>query len=396
MPWKECHVEDERMRFVIRLKDGEKMAALCKEFGISRKTGYKIFARFENQGLEGLTDRSRRPYRQAQQLPEALEAEIVRLKREYPHWGAPKIRERLRRRFPDLLRCPASSTVHAVLDRRGLVERRRRRRYRATGTPLSRPLQPNELWCADFKGEFQLSDRRYCFPLTITDFASRYLIRCEALASTKAPQVFTVFERAFQELGLPRAIRTDNGLPFGCGNALYGLTRLSVWWLRLGLGIERIKPGHPEQNGRHERMHLTLKREATKPASPNFLQQQARFEAFVARYNEERPHEALNMRVPADDYVRSPRPYRGIGELEYPFHDWTAIVTTCGRICYEKRKVNLSTVFAGQKVGVAQVGEHIWLVSFMDYDLGYFDDETCRLEPIGNPFWRKVLPMCPE
>lgn len=396
MPWKECHVEDERMRFVIRLKDGEKMAALCKEFGISRKTGYKIFARFENHGLEGLTDRSRRPYRQAQQLPEALEAEIVRLKREYPHWGAPKIRERLRRRFPDLLRCPAISTVHAVLDRRGLVERRRRRRHRATGTPLSRPRQPNALWCADFKGEFQLSDRRYCFPLTITDFASRYLIRCEALASTKAPPVFTVFERAFQEFGLPLAIRTDNGLPFGCGNALYGLTRLSVWWLRLGIGIERIKPGHPEQNGRHERMHLTLKREATKPASPNFLQQQARFEAFVARYNDERPHEALDMRVPADDYVRSPRPYRGISELEYPFHDWTAIVTTCGRICYEKRKVNLSTVFAGQKVGVSQVGEHIWLVSFMDYDLGYFDDETCRLEPIENPFWRKVLPMCPE
>jgi putative transposase len=396
MPWKECHVEDERMRFVIRLKDGEQMAALCKEFGISRKTGYKIYARFEHHGLEGLTDRSRRPYRQAQQLPEALEATIVRLKREYPHWGAPKIRERLRRRFPDLPRCPAISTVHAVLDRRGLVQRRRRRRYHATGSPLSRPLQPNALWCADFKGEFQLSDRRYCFPLTITDFASRYLIRCEALGSTKAPQVFTVFERAFREFGLPLAIRTDNGLPFGCGNALYGLTRLSVWWLRLGIGIERIQPGHPEQNGRHERMHLTLKREATKPASPNFLQQQARFDAFLARYNEERPHEALDMRVPADDYRHSPRPYQGIGELAYPFHDWTAIVTTCGRICYEKRKVNLSTVFAGQKVGVSQVGEHIWLVSFMDYDLGYFDDETCRLEPIENPFWRKVLPMCPE
>jgi putative transposase len=173
MPWKECHVEDERMRFVIRLKDGEKMAGLCREFGISRKTGYKIFARFEHHGLEALTDRSRRPYRQANQLPAALEAEIVRLKREYPHWGAPKIRERLRRRHPDLLRCPAISTVHAVLDRHGLVERRTRRRYKAKGTPLSRPPQPNELWCADFKGEFQLSDRRYCFPLTITDFASR-------------------------------------------------------------------------------------------------------------------------------------------------------------------------------------------------------------------------------
>ncbi len=263
----------------------------------------------------------------------------MRLKREYPSWGAPKIRERLRRKYPDL-RCPAISTVHAVLDRHGLVERRVRRRYKARGTALSRPLQPNELWCADFKGEFMLADRRYCFPLTITDFATRYLLRCEALSSTKEGTAFTVFERTFQEFGLPLAIRTDNGIPFGCGNALYGLTRLSVWWLRLGIGIERIKPGHPEQNGRHERMHLTLKREATKPAAPNFLQQQARFDAFVARYNDERPHEALEMRVPADDYARSPRPYRGLGELEYPFHDWTAIVTTCGRICYEKRKVN--------------------------------------------------------
>ena len=395
MPWKECHIVDERLRFVARLLDGEQMSGLCQEFGISRKTGYKIYDRYKDHGVLGLTDRSRRPYRHANQLPEAIETQIVRLKREYPTWGAPKIRERLRRKYPDL-RCPASSTVHAVLDRHGLVERRLRRRYKAKGTALSRPGQPNELWCADFKGEFQLADRRSCYPLTITDFASRYLIRCEALTSTKTPTAFTVFERAFQEFGLPRAIRTDNGLPFGCGNALYGLTRLSVWWLRLGIGIERIKPGHPEQNGRHERMHLTLKREATKPAAPNFLQQQARFDAFVARYNDERPHEALAMRVPADDYVRSPRPYRGLGELEYPFHDWTAIVTTCGRICYEKRKVNLSTVFAGQKVGVAQVSEHIWLVSFMDYDLGYFDDETCRLEPIENPFRPKVLPMSPE
>jgi putative transposase len=395
MPWKECHIVDERLRFVARLLDGEQMAGLCKEFGISRKTGYKIYDRYKDHGALGLTDRSRRPYRHANQLPLPIEAQIVRLKREYPNWGAPKIRERLRRKYPDL-RCPAISTVHAVLDRHGLVERRLRRRYKAKGTALSRPVQPNELWCADFKGEFMLTDHRYCFPLTITDFATRYLLRCEALTSTKEGTAFTVFERTFQEFGLPVAIRTDNGIPFACGNALYGLTRLSVWWLRLGIALERIKPGHPEQNGRHERMHLTLKREATKPASPNFLQQQARFDAFLARYNDERPHHALDMRVPADDYHPSPRGYHGLGELEYPLHDWTAIVTTCGRICYEKRKVNLSTVFAGQKVGVAQVSEHIWLVSFMDYDLGYFDDETCRLEPIENPFRPKVLPMSPE
>jgi putative transposase len=319
----------------------------------------------------------------------------VRLKREYPHWGAPKIRERLRRRYP-AVHCPAISTVHAVLDRHGLVERRTRRRYKATGTTLARPAEPNALWCADFKGECMLADRRYCYPLTITDFASRYLIRCEALSTTQERLAFTVFERAFHEFGLPRAIRTDNGIPFASANALYGLSKLSVWWLRLGIGLERIKPGHPEQNGRHERMHLTLKREATKPAAPNLLQQQARFDTFLARYNQERPHQALDMQVPADRYTPSTRPYQGLGDLEYPCHDWTATVTTCGRICYEKRKVNLSTVFAGQKVGGAQVSDCIWLVSFMHYDLGYFDEETCRLEPIENPFRPKVLPMCPE
>ena len=195
---------------------------------------------------------------------------------------------------------------------------------------------------------------------------------------------------------MPSAIRTDNGIPFACGNALYGLSKLSVWWLRLGIDIERIKPGHPEQNGRHERMHLTLKTEATKPAADNYLQQQARFDAFVKRFNEERPHQALRMQVPADLYKKSPRPYLGLGDLDYPFHDFSATVTTCGRICYKRRKINLSTVFSGQKVGVKQVDDKIWLVSFMQYDLGYFDHETCRLEPIENPFSPKVLPMSPE
>ena len=234
MPWKECHVVDERLRFIARLLDGEKMAGLCREFGISRKTGYKIYARYKDCGLDGLTDRSRRPYRHANQLPMQIEALIVRLKKEYPRWGAPKIRERLRRRYPGVC-CPAISTVHAVLDRHGLVTRRKRRRYRAAGTALSRPATPNELWCADYKGEFMLADRRYCYPLTITDFASRYLITCDALETTKETYAFSVFERAFKDFGLPRAIRTDNGIPFSCPAALYGLSRLSVWWLRLGM-----------------------------------------------------------------------------------------------------------------------------------------------------------------
>jgi putative transposase len=395
MPWKECHAMDERLRFVARLLEGEKMAPLCAEFGISRKTGYKIYDRYQDCGLQAFSDRSRRPHRQANRRPPPIEATIVRLKRAYPGWGAPKIREKLRAPYtgPHL---PAISTVHAVLDRQGLVHRRRRRRHRATGTALSRPTEPNALWCADDKGEFRLGNRRYCYPLTITDFASRSLLTCEALATTQEKFAFTVFDRTFQEFGLPRAIRTDNGVPFASAHALYRLSTLSVWWRRLGIAIERIRPGHPQQNGRHERMHLTLKKEATKPAAANVLQQQARFDAFVAQYNHERPHQALAMQMPATVYTRSPRVYRGLEELTYPFHDQTITVTRCGRMCFNGRKVNLSHVFAGQNVGVTQVGERIWLVTFMHYDLGYFDDETCRLEPIENPFGPKVLPMCSE
>jgi putative transposase len=393
---------DERLRFVARLLEGEKMAVLCREFDISRKTGYKIFARYKDCGARGLTDRSRRPYRQANRLPIQVETLIVRLKQEHPSWGAPKIREKLRRLHTPIT-LPAISTVHAVLDRHGLVAHdRRRRRLKAQGTALTAPREPNDLWCADYKGEFMLADLRYCYPLTISDFASRYLLSCDALESNREIYAFTVFERAFQDFGLPQAIRTDNGVPFSCRSTFFGLSKLSVWWLRLGIGIERIQPGHPQQNGRHERMHLTLKREATKPAAKNFLQQQARFDRFIEYYNAERPHQALNMHTPAELYQRSPRPYAGVGTLAYPFHDRTLTVTNCGRICFGKRKIHLSHVFAGQPVGVREVTEKIWLVTFMHYDLGFFDHETGRVECAANPFQAKVLgtdpvsPMSPE
>jgi putative transposase len=385
---------DERLRFVARLLEGEKMAGLCREFDISRKTGHKIFNRYKECGLEGLTDRSRRPYRQANRLPFQVETLIVQLKKEHPHWGAPKIREKIRRRHSDIT-LPAISTVHAVLDRHGLVTRGRKARYHAQGTGLSKPTRPNDLWCADYKGEFMLADRRYCYPLTITDFATRYLIGCDALATTKEVYAFTVFERAFKDFGMPRAIRTDNGIPFASASAFFGLSKLSVWWLRLGIGIERIKPGNPQQNGRHERMHLTLKKEATKPPGKNFLQQQAKFDAFIHDYNHERPHQALGMQYPAELYSTSPRAYTGLPELEYPFHDRTVTVTQCGRLCFGRRKINLSAVFAGQNVGVREVADHLWLISFMHYDLGFFDDEFTRVECAPNPFHAKVLPMSP-
>jgi putative transposase len=297
----------------------------------------------QRQRAEALTDRSRQPYRHANQLPAQIETLIVRLKQDKPAWSAPKIRERLRRLYSDV-HCPAISTVHAVLDRHGLVQRRKIRRHRAQGTPLSHAHQPNDLWCADYKGEFMLADQRYCYPLTITYFASRYLIACEALATTKEAYAFGVFENAFKEFGLPAAIRTDNGVPFASPNALYGLSKLSVWWLRLGIAIERIKPGCPQQNGRHERMNLTLKLETTKPAGKNFLQQQARFDDFIDGYNTERPHQALAMRTPTQLYRPSFRSFSGLPETDYPFHDKTVAVTACGRICFNRQKIDLSQV----------------------------------------------------
>jgi transposase InsO family protein len=393
MPWKASSVMEERLRFVARLLEGEEMSHLCREFGISRKTGYKIFERYQEHGLEALSDRSRRPVRYANQLPGQVESLIVNLKHGKPHWGARKIRELLVRRLASDVRVPAISTIHAVLDRHGLVKRMNKRRQRASGTPLSAGLAPNDLWCADYKGEFQLANRTYCYPLTVTDHASRYLLLCEALESTREELAFTAFERLFQERGLPLAIRSDNGVPFASPNALFNLSKLSVWWLRLGIEIERIKPGKPQQNGRHERMHLTLKKEATRPPGLNSLQQQARFDDFVQEFNVERPHQAIDMKCPAEIYTPSPRIYQGLPELTYPFHDRDVLVTACGRLCLHRKKINISTVLAGQKLGIKEVDEGIWLVSFMHYDLGFIDLEQRTLQPTDNPFGPGVSPM---
>ncbi len=385
---------DARLRFVAKLLDGESMTEACREFGISRKTGYKIFNRYKESGFEALSDRSRRPVRYANQIEPQLESLIVRLKREKPHWGARKIRELLVRRLDGDVRIPAKSTIHAVLHRNDLVQGIRRARYKANGTRLTAATEPNALWCADFKGEFRLGDGRYCYPLTVTDQASRFLLMCEALESTKEASAITAFEQLFLERGLPAAIRSDNGVPFASPNALFNLSKMSVWWLRLGISIERIQPGQPQQNGRHERMHLTLKKEATRPPGMNSLQQQARFDAFVQEFNYERPHEALAMKTPAEVYTPSRRHYQGLPELTYPLHDRDVLVTACGRICLHRKRVNLSLVFAGQRVGIKEVDEGIWIVSFMQYDLGYIDLEQKTLQPLDNPFGPRLSPMC--
>lgn len=395
MPWRECSVMEERLRFVARLLEGEGMSEVCREFGISRKTGYKIFNRYKDDGLDALTDRSRRPVRYANQLPVPIERLIVATKRDKPHWGARKIRELLVRKLAGDVRIPAKSTVHAVLDRHGLVSqaRKRRKANKAMGTPLSQAVEPNDLWCADFKGEFKTGDGRYCYPLTVTDQASRYLLLSEALESTKEIPAIEAFVRLFRERGMPAAIRSDNGLPFASPNGLYNLSKLSVFWLRLGIALERIEPGNPQQNGRHERMHRTLKQETARPPGMNALQQQARFDEFISEFNEERPHEALEMRTPAEVYTPSPRPYQGLPELAYPFHDRDILVTACGRICMARKKINVSTVLAGQKLGIKEVDDGIWLISFMHYDLGYIDLEQRTLQTIDNPFGTRLSPM---
>ena len=395
MPWKESSVMEERLRFIACLLEGERMSDVCKAFGISRKTGYKIYNRYKEDGFEALCDRSRRPVRYANQLPDQVERLIIECKHGKPHWGARKIRELLVRKLAGDVRIPATSTVHAVLDRHGLVKRARKRhaRTKAAGTALSQAIHPNDLWCTDFKGEFKLGNGKYCYPLTVTDQASRFVLNIEAFDGTKQDPVINSFVHLFRERGLPKAIRSDNGVPFASPNGLYGLSKLSVWWLRLGISIERIKPGNPQQNGRHERMHLTLKKECAKPAKMNSLQQQARFDDFVSEFNHERPHEALDMKTPAEVYQASDRHYQGLTDLEYPFHDKDYLVTACGRICMHTKKINLSTVLAGQRVGLEEVEDGIWLVTFMNYDLGYIDLEQKTLQTIDTPFGMSVLPM---
>ena len=295
---------DERLRFVARLLEGEKMAELCREFDISRKTGYKIFQRYKDLGLEGLTDRSRRPFRQANQLPMQIETLIVQLKREHPSWGAPKIREKLRRQHDDV-QTPAISTVHAVLDRHGLVKHGRKRRYKAQGTgavaaaatqrPLVRRLQGR---VHARRPELLLSPdhHRLRQPLTAQLRVARRLPRKPTRSRSSSASSMSS--------ACPRRSAPTTGCPSPVAHALFGLSKLAVWWLRLGIAIERIKPGCPQQNGRHERMHLTLKKEATKPAALNLLQQQERFDAFIDGFNHERPHQALQMRYPAELYAR--------------------------------------------------------------------------------------------
>ena len=381
MPWRETCRVNERLAFIARLRAGERMTDLCRDFGISRKTGYKLKQRYEAHGVEALLDQSRAPHAVPHQTPTAMRELIIAARRQHPTWGPKKIKAWLARRHPGL-RVPAASTIGGILTKAGLVKgRTRRRKGKSKPTGLRVASAPNELWCADFKGQFQLRNGRYCYPLTITDAYSRYLIACVALDGTAGGPTQTVFEDAFREHGLPQAIRTDNGSPFA-STGIAGLTALSAWWIRLGVEPERIEPGHPEQNGQHERMHRTLKAETTRPAGRTLLQQQERFDDFRSEFNEERPHEALGQETPSSRYQSSIRHLEEAWEYSaYPLHDYVLNVTTKGSIWLRKeifpqRCVYLGQAFAGHSVGLREEPNGRWLVSFMSLDLGYLDPEV--------------------
>jgi transposase InsO family protein len=392
MPWKVSQVVEERMKFIVRLLEGEKMTDLCNEFGISRKTGYKIVDRYKQVGVVALDNQSRRPHRNANLMSPELSAIFLALKKDKPSWGAPKLRALYARKYPHS-KPPAISTVHALLDRNGLVAHKRRPKsneYKATGTYLSVPKYSNDLWCVDFKGQFKLGNQSLCYPLTISDFVSRKLFAVEGQEQIDWMSVKKVFQQVFLENGLPVALRSDNGPPFA-SKGLFGLTKLSVWWLKLGIKLERIKPGCPQQNGRHERMHRTLKLECTFPASQNILSQQERFDQFIEEYNRERPHESLEMKTPDQVHVKSERQYSLKEEApNYSAGFNVQSVSECGGIKYQGSRVFISSALGGQLVGIRQVDELVHEVRFMGHKLGYFDTLCQKFTPAQDPFhWAK-------
>jgi transposase InsO family protein len=367
-----------------RLAAGERLTDLAREFGISRKTASKFKARFEALGALGLEDQSRAPRVIPHKTPPELVELIVAERAAHPSWGPRKLKDVLERRLERPL--PTHTAIGTMLKKAGLVTpRKRRRRHSPQPTHLREAGSVNDLWCIDYKGQFRLGDGTYCYPLTITDQLSRYVVACEGMAAICDEAAREVCVDVFQTWGLPAAIRSDNGAPFA-STGLGGLTKLSAFLLRLGIELERIRPSHPEENGRHERMHRTLKAETTRPARANLLQQQERFDDWVHEFNNERPHEALGMKRPADLFLKSPRPMPSrLPELHYPLHDDTVRVTRSGQIYIAGiRTVMLTTSLAGHDVGVREENDGRWLVTFASLDLGLVD-RTGKITGIEPP-----------
>ena len=375
MPWNETCCVSERMKLVADYLEGRaSMSALCMHYGVSRRVAYKWVARFREEGVDGLKDRSRAPNHSPHKLSADMVNALVKAKKQHPCWGPKKIVAWLETKEPSR-QWPAPSTAARWLERYGLVERRR---ARAKTPPFSAPLahasEPNDVWCADYKGPFKTLDDVYCYPLTLSDANSRYLLACRGLPDTRARNARPWFDRAFSRYGLPRAIRTDNGPPF-VSKAPLGLSHLSVWWHELGIRHERIAPGHPEQNGRHERMHLTLKLETARPPARDMTSQQRRFDVFVDEFNRERPHEALGMMPPSVKYTPSPRQLPSqTPDFQYPADYRVRTVHENGRFRWPGRHVILvGAPLAGKHVGCKQIDDLLWEVYWRKLLLGYID-----------------------
>jgi putative transposase len=380
MPWAETEPMKERARFVAECERGHySMTELCRRFGISRKTGYKVLARWEAEGLEGLEDRSRAPHCCPHRIEPLVARAIVEARRKHPSWGPRKLLAWLEDRRPELA-LPAASTAGDLLGRRGLVrKRRRRRRWQHPGAPELATTAPNDVWTADFKGHFRTKDGVYCYPLTIADQHTRYLLRCQALGSVRTVEAKPVFRRLFAEAGLPRAIRSDNGAPFA-STGIHGLCELNVWWMRLGIAHQRIRPASPQENGAHERMHRTLKQETTLPPASSLRSQQSRFDRFREEYNHERPHEAQRDRPPANAWRRSPREYpKKIQPPEYPGHHLVRLVSNAGTFRFNVRQIFLSNALAQEYVGLEETDDGIWGIYFYDVRLGTLDERDYRI-----------------
>ena len=396
MPWKETCAMDQKMKMVGDwLSEEYAITQLSELYEVSRKTIYKWIGRYQTEGATGLEERSRAPRGHPNATPLEVAREIVATKLRHDKWGPKKLVAWLERHRPEET-WPAASTAGEILKREGLVKpRRRKRRMPPYLEPFNDGQRPNAVWSADFKGQFRTENGRLCYPLTIADNFSRYLLCCRGLSRPTFEETRSWFEEVFKQYGLPEAIRTDNGAPFaslGPG----GLSKLSVWFIKLGIRPERIEPGHPEQNGRHERMHRSLKEATAKPPRSDIEEQQKAFDEFALEYNLERPHEALGQKTPASFYRPSLRPYPvKVPKVEYHGDVIVRQVRHNGEIRWKGEMVYLSQALAGELVALKQKGEHLWEIRFSFHPLGVLNELTGKVMPLLSKQRREVLPMCP-
>jgi transposase InsO family protein len=386
MPWKASSVMEEKLRFVLEYEQGERsMSELCQRYEVSRETGYVWLRRYRAVGWEGLVERSRAAERHQNQTPADIERMVLDLRQAHSRWGPRKLKWVLEKNEPGRV-WPAASTMGELIKRAGLVAARKKR---VKTPPYSEPLAhadgANRVWCADFKGWFRTGDGERIDPLTITDAYSRYLLKCQTVEKTDTARVQAIMEAAFREYGMPEAIRTDNGAPFA-SRALAGLSRLAVWWMKLGIVPERIEAGHPEQNGRHERMHRTMEQEVAQPPAADRRAQQRSQDRFKEEFNQVRPHEALGMRTPAEVYVASPRRYPArVPEPEYPESMLVRTVGHKGQLRWKKHEVFVSEVLWGERVGLLPVDDRWFTVYFCQCPIARFDSQHAYLLP-----WKKA------